>query len=205
LGISLKLILATHNRDKVREIRALLKNSLFTILTLDDFPQLEEIEESAKTLRQNALKKAKTVFEKTGLLSLADDTGLEVDALGGRPGVFSSRFAGNKATYQDNVNKLLDVLKDVPDVKRSARFRCVISIVGTGIEEFAEGICEGTIIREKRGSNGFGYDPIFYVPEYQKTFSELDLATKNRISHRGLALKKAIAILQEIARSKNLV
>jgi len=195
----LKLVFATLNRDKIREIDALLKNTSFTLLTLDDFPHIQPIVEDGKTLKQNALKKAKTIFDKTGLLTLADDTGLEVDALNGQPGVFSSRFAGEKATYDENVNKLLALMQNVPDEKRSARFRCVIAMVGSDIEQLVEGVCEGFIIHEKRGDSGFGYDPVFYVPEFKKTFSELDLATKNKISHRGQALKKAIAVLLRIA------
>ena len=198
----MKIILATHNRDKVREIKALLKTTSFNVLTLDDFPEISEIEEDGKTLKQNAYKKAKTVFNITGLLTLADDTGLEVDALDGRPGVFSSRFAGEDASYEDNVNKLVELMEEVPEAGRSARFRCVISIVGHKIEKFAEGICEGTIIKEKKGDRGFGYDPIFYVPEYDNTFAEMDLELKNRISHRGIALKKAIEILKTISESK---
>jgi len=197
----LKIILATHNRDKVREIKALLKNTAFNVLTLDDFPEISEIEEHGDTLKQNAYKKAKTVFDITGSLTLADDTGLEVDALDGRPGVFSSRFAGEDASYEDNVNKLLKLMEEVPESGRNARFRCVISIVGHEIEKFAEGICEGTIIKEKRGDRGFGYDPVFYVPEYDTTFAEMDLELKNKISHRGIALNKAIQILNKIAES----
>ena len=197
----MKIILATHNRDKVREIKALLQNTAFDILTLNNFPEILEVEEDGQTLKQNAYKKAKTVFDITGLLTLADDTGLEVDALDGRPGVFSSRFAGEDASYEDNVNKLLKQMEEVPEAHRSARFHCVMSIVGNGIEMFADGICEGTIIKEKRGDRGFGYDPIFYVPKYDNTFAEMDLELKNIISHRGIALKKAIKILNKIAES----
>jgi len=197
----LKLVLATHNRDKVKEIKALLKNTSFQVLTLDDFPEILEIEEDGETLEQNAYKKAKVVFDRTGLLTLADDTGLEVNALDGRPGVYSSRFSGENATYESNVNKLLDSMKQVPDSERNAQFRCVISIVGQNIKEFAEGICKGKILRDKRGDRGFGYDPVFYVSDYKKTLSEMDLELKNIISHRGLALKKAIQILNQIAKS----
>ena len=197
----MKLVIATHNRDKVKEIKTLLTNTAFDVLTLDDFPDIKEIVEDGETLEQNAFKKAKTVFDKTGLLSLADDTGLEVDALNGRPGVYSSRFSGENATYDDNVNKLLGMMEDVSDPGRNAKFRCVISIVGRGIKKFAEGICPGKIIRDKRGEKGFGYDPVFYVPEYEKTLAEMDLELKNEISHRGLALKKAIQILKKVAQS----
>jgi len=197
----LKLVLATHNRDKVREIKALLKNSSFEVLTLDDFPDIQEIEEDGETLEQNAYKKAKTVFNKTGLLALADDTGLEVDALNGRPGVYSSRFSGENATYEDNVNKLLELMEDVSEPKRGAQFRCVISIVGQNINKFSEGICKGKIIRDKRGNRGFGYDPVFYVPDYKKTLAEMDLELKNIVSHRGIALIKAIQILNRVVKT----
>ncbi|MBC8182968.1 XTP/dITP diphosphatase [candidate division KSB1 bacterium] len=197
----MKLVLATHNHDKVKEIKALLSDTVFDVLILDDFPEISEIEEDGETLRQNAYKKAKTVFDNTGLLSLADDTGLEVDALDGRPGVYSSRFSGENASYEDNVNKLLSMMEEVPDPERNAQFRCVISIVGSDIKKFAEGICPGKIIRDKRGDRGFGYDPVFYVPGYKKTLAEMDLELKNIISHRGIALKKAIQILTQVVKT----
>jgi len=195
----LEIVLATRNLDKVREIKDILSGSEINVLTLDNFPQIPELVEDGDTLEQNAYKKAKTVFDITGLLTLADDTGLEVDALDGQPSVYSSRFAGENVSYDDNVNKLLEVMTKVPQNKRTARFRCVIALIGPNIEQFAEGICEGKILAEKRGLQGFGYDPVFFVTEYNKTFAEIPLILKNKISHRGLALQKAITILKQIA------
>ena len=194
----MKIVLATRNRDKVNEIRDLLIDLEVQILTLNDFPEVPEIIEDRETLEQNAYKKAKTVFDATGILSVADDTGLEVDALNGQPGVYSSRFAGEQATYDDNVNKLLQEMENVPDDQRSAIFRTVISIVGENINELVEGRCKGIIVRHKKGNGGFGYDPVFYVPEYRRTFAEMPLSLKNQISHRGQALQKAIKILKQI-------
>jgi len=194
----LKIVLATRNRDKIREIRQVLAGLEIEILKLDQFPEIPEVEEDGQTIEQNALKKAKTVSDATRLLALADDTGLEVDYLDGQPGVYSSRFAGEAATYDDNCNKLLELMKGVPESQRTARFRCIIAITGFDIEQTVEGVCEGFITNEKRGSQGFGYDPVFYVPDYNQTFAEMSLDLKNKISHRGLALEKARKFLQEI-------
>jgi len=138
---------------------------------------------------------AHTVHGRTGLAAIADDTGLEVDALDGAPGVYSARFAGVDGTYEDNVNKLLSVMEDVPDDMRSARFRTVISFVDEIQELWTEGFIEGRITEDPRGNMGFGYDPVFYVPRLEKTFAELSTAEKNKISHRGLALQKLRKIL----------
>ena len=144
---------------------------------------------------ENSLLKAHTVYDRTGLPAIADDTGLEVDALDGAPGVYSARFSGADATYEDNVNKLLSVMEDVSDDMRSARFRTVISFVDEVQELWTEGFIEGRITRDPRGNMGFGYDPIFYIPRLEKTFAELSTAEKNKISHRGLALQKLRKIL----------
>ncbi len=197
----LKLVLATRNNDKIREIREILKGLEIDILTLDEFPQIPEVEEDGATIEENAFKKARVVSGATHLLALADDTGLEVDFLQGQPGVYSSRFAGKGATYDDNVNKLLDIMKSVPHEQRTARFRCVIAISGPDVEKFVEGVCEGIIANEKRGYHGFGYDPIFYMPKYEQTFAEMSLPLKNKISHRGLALQKAREILQQLSKT----
>ncbi|NOZ62571.1 MAG: XTP/dITP diphosphatase [Calditrichaeota bacterium] len=192
----MKLILATKNRDKVREMRGLLHDLELEIVSGADFPELPEVDEDGETLEQNALKKARVIHEITGLLCLADDTGLEVDALNGRPGVFSSRFAGENASYDDNVEKLLRMMADVPESARTARFRTVVAIIGKNFRRTIEGICPGIITRERRGSHGFGYDPVFLIPEYGKTFAEMALELKNKISHRGLALQKARQVLE---------
>ena len=200
----MKLLLATRNRDKIREIKDLFNELDVEILTLDSFPDVPEVEEDGETLEQNAFKKAKVVNEATGIISVADDTGLEVDYLNGQPGVYSSRFAGENATYDDNVNKLLASLDGVPEEKRTARFRCVISIIGNDINEYVEGSCLGFILTEKRGSQGFGYDPVFYVPKYKQTFSQMPLSLKNQVSHRGLALKQAKSVIERILKNQKL-
>lgn len=203
LNKKLKMVLATRNRDKIREIKEVLAGLEIEILMLDQFPDIPEVVEDGQMIEQNALKKAKTVSEATQLLALADDTGLEVDYLGGQPGVYSSRFAGEEATYDENCNKLLELMKGVPDDQRTARFRCVIAVTGCDTEKMVAGVCEGFITNEKRGSQGFGYDPVFYVPEYGQTFAEMPLELKNKISHRGLALEKAGKLLQQMIEGKN--
>lgn len=198
----LKIVLATRNIDKVREIKDALRGLAIDILTIDSFPDVPEIVEDGMTIEQNALKKASVVQGITGGLVLADDTGLEVDFLNGSPGVFSSRFAGENASYNDNVEKLLSSMKGAPAEKRTARFRCVIALVGESIEQTVEGVVEGLILAEKHGTEGFGYDPVFYVPTSGKTLAEMSLDHKNRISHRGLALAKARTILKAVAEHK---
>jgi len=199
----LKILLATRNNDKIREIREVLTGLDIDILTLDQFPEITEVVEDGQTIQENALKKARAVSHVTHLLALADDTGLEVDYLSGQPGVYSSRFAGESATYDDNCNKLLEQMKGVPGEQRTARFRCVIAMINSDVETLVEGVCDGFIIDEKRGSGGFGYDPLFYVPKFDQTFAEMPLAQKNKISHRGLALQKAKAFLQELITDLN--
>lgn len=198
LDQKLKIVLATRNKDKIKEIQQALAGLAIEIVTLDQFPLIPEVVEDGQTITANALKKAKTIYNATQLLALADDTGLEVEFLGGQPGVYSSRFAGENATYDDNCNKLLGLMNMVPREQRTARFRCIIAICGLHIDKLVEGVCEGLITTDKRGDQGFGYDPVFYVPEYDQTFAEMPLAFKNKISHRGLALKQARNILQEM-------
>jgi len=198
----LKIVLATRNIDKIREIEDALSGLQYDMLTLDNFPAVPDIVEDGTTIEQNALKKANVVHTITGELSLADDTGLEVDFLDGKPGVISSRFAGENASYNDNVAKLLSLMKGVPAEKRTARFRCVIALVNRSIEQTFEGVIEGVILDKKRGTQGFGYDPVFLVPATGWTFAEMPLDYKNRISHRGLALKKARTFLDELAAAK---
>ena len=191
----MKIVLATHNHDKEIELKHSLRGLDVEICSLSEYPDIGEIYETGATLLENSLLKANTVHDLTGLPVIADDTGLEVDALDGAPGVYSARFSGLNATYGDNVNKLLSVMEDVPDDMRSARFRTVISFVD-GIQElWTEGFIEGRITEDPRGNMGFGYDPVFYVPRLEKTFAELSIAEKNKISHRGLALQKLRKIL----------
>ena len=191
----MKIVLATHNYDKEIELQHSLQGLGVKICSLSEYPDIGEIEETGTTLLENSLLKAHTVYDRTGLPAIADDTGLEVDALDGAPGVYSARFSGADATYEDNVNKLLSVMEDVSDDMRSARFRTVISFVDEVQELWTEGFIEGRITRDPRGNMGFGYDPIFYIPRLEKTFAELSTADKNKISHRGLALQKLRKIL----------
>ena len=191
----MKIVLATHNHDKEIELKHSLRGLGLEICSLSEYPDIGETAETGATLLENSLLKANTVHDLTGLPVIADDTGLEVDALDGAPGVYSARFSGVNATYEDNVKKLLSVMEDVPDDMRSARFRTVISFVDETQELWTEGFIEGRITENARGNMGFGYDPVFYVPRLKKTFAELSTAEKNKISHRGLALQKLRKIL----------
>ncbi len=191
------LVLATGNRDKQREMKAFLQDLALTIRTLDEFPAAPAVIEDGETCRSNAAKKAREIARFTGLLTLADDTGLEVDALGGRPGVFAARYAGPHATYEDNCRKLLDELTGVPVDQRGARFLTVVAIADSDAAvEFVEGVLQGRIADCGSGMHGFGYDPVFVVPELGKTLAELTLDQKNQISHRGQALAKAKVVLK---------
>lgn len=198
-----KLVLATRNRDKVKEIKDLLSDTGIALKTLDDFPGAPEVEEDGATLEENAIKKAKQIADYTGLTSVADDTGLEVEYLGGRPGVFSSRYSGEGATYAENVAKLLRDLQSVPWEERGARFRCVVALCHEGEVYTVEGVCEGVISEAPRGENGFGYDPVFYVPQYERTFAEMSSEEKNRISHRAKAFQALKRLLLELSGSKS--
>lgn len=186
----IKIVFATNNINKLREAQSILKDLPCQFVGLNEFPDILEIKETGKTLLENSLIKARTVHEITGFPTVADDTGLEVNSLNGAPGVKSARYAGENATYKDNLIKLLKDLDGVPHGKRQAQFRTVISFVTDSQEHWVEGIVKGTILNESRGENGFGYDPIFYIPELKKTFAELSMEEKNKISHRGLALEK---------------
>ncbi|HZC68159.1 MAG TPA: XTP/dITP diphosphatase [Nitrospirales bacterium] len=190
--------MATGNRHKVGEIRAMLADLPVTIRSMAEFPGAPEAVEDGRTYRENALKKAWTAVKFTGKPALADDTGLEVDALGGRPGLYSARFAGEGCTFADNIKKLLRLLKGVPSQRRGARFVCVVALVDpSGREQVVEGKLYGRIAEAPAGCGGFGYDPVFYVPEVGKTLAELTPEEKNRISHRGRALVKARALMRE--------
>ena len=192
-----KLLISTGNKDKIIEIRDEYQGLEYEIVSPDQLGLDLDVEETGSTLEENALLKARAGAEASNQLTLADDTGLEVDALDGRPGIYSARFAGEAATYEDNNQKLLKLLKDYPEEERTACFVTVAALVdpATGREETVRGICRGRIISEFRGNNGFGYDPIFYLPEKGKTFAELTTKEKNRISHRANALKKMKKIL----------
>ncbi|MAM64100.1 MAG: non-canonical purine NTP pyrophosphatase, RdgB/HAM1 family [Candidatus Marinimicrobia bacterium] len=191
----MKIILATHNRDKEKELQNSLQGINVEICSLFDFPEIGDIEETGTTLLENSLLKARTVFNITGIPTIADDTGLEVDFLDGAPGVYSARYAGNNVSYQDNVNKLLIELDGVPREKRKAKFRTVVTYIDKNDELWTEGHIDGIISESIIGDGGFGYDPIFFVPHIGKTFAELSSAEKNKISHRGIALQKLRKIL----------
>ena len=193
----MQIVLATHNRGKMEEMAAILGQLPVQLITLDTFPEIGDIPETGNTLKENAFIKAETVHRLTGLPALADDTGLEVDALNGAPGIYSARYAGADATFDDNCQKMLKELHGIPVEKRTARFRTVIAFVNGGEKEWVEGVAEGRIIEEKRGIGGFGYDPIFYYPPLRKTFAELDSVEKNSISHRGKALRNFCGILEK--------
>ena len=191
----MELIFATHNPHKAGEIRAVLDEKI-RIITLDEAGITEEIPEPFETLHENASAKSGYIFQTTGRDCFSEDTGLEVDALGGAPGVHSARYAGEGRAFDENMNKLLRELGDQKD--RKARFRTVISLVIDGKEHFFEGICEGWIGREKRGKGGFGYDPLFYPKGYDKTFAEMDIAEKSALSHRGQAVGKLVTFLNNL-------
>ncbi len=192
----MQIVLATHNKGKMSEINNLLSSS-YKVLTLDHFPNIKEIPETGKTLKENAFIKARTVFEMTGLPSLADDTGLEVESLGGDPGVYSARYAGEQASYQDNCEKLLKNMMRVPKKNREAKFRTVIAYKDDNRELSCDGSVKGEIARAPKGNFGFGYDSVFYYPPLEKTFAELSEEVKNSISHRGRALRKFLLLFND--------
>ncbi len=192
-----KLLLATNNQAKVREYRRLLQDLPYELVTLAEQGITTIVNEVGESLEENARLKATLLVAESQLLALADDSGLEVDALGGEPGRLSARYAGENASDKDRVNYLLLRLKDVPWEKRTARFRCVIAIATPdGEVEFCPGECQGFITFEPRGEQGFGYDPVFYLPELGKTMAELPLEIKNKVSHRGQAARKAYQLLR---------
>jgi len=194
------LLLATQNADKIIEMRDVLRDLDIELISAASLEGIPPVDEDQDTLAGNAVKKALTLSQLTGMIALADDTGLEVDALGGAPGVYSSRYSAPEATYAANVARLLREMQNIPESARTARFRCVIAIARDGHVNTVEGVCEGLITATPRGTDGFGYDPVFWVPDLRKTFAELSLAEKNLISHRGRALRKARAVLEEIFR-----
>lgn len=183
----MKLIVATHNMDKLREIEGIFDSSNFELISTAAYPELEPVEEDGDTLAANALLKARHVHAKTGLPAIADDTGLEVDALDGAPGVLSARFAGPDATYQENVIRLLKELEGVQDKNRTARFRTCSVYVDSTQFFLTDGVVEGKITTSPKGRNGFGYDPVFLVEETELTFGEMTISEKQKISHRARA------------------
>ncbi|MBE9577132.1 non-canonical purine NTP diphosphatase [Flavobacterium proteolyticum] len=190
----MKLVFASNNKNKIQEIQALVSNSI-QILSLEEIGCTEDIPETADTIEGNAILKANYVTEKYGYDCFADDTGLEVYALNGAPGVYSARYAGEQKDANDNMDKLLDELKDKSN--RKANFKTVIALNLNGKQNLFTGIINGKIIDEKIGTNGFGYDPIFVADGYNKTFAELSMEEKSTISHRGIAVKELILFLQK--------
>jgi XTP/dITP diphosphohydrolase len=191
-----ELVLATRNRHKGEELVALLGDLGITIRTLDEFPNAPDVVEDGDTCEANAVKKARAIAEFTGLPAVADDTGLEVDALGGRPGIYAARYAGEDATYEDNCRKLLRELMGVPREQRTARFLTVAAIAFPDDSvQVTRGTLEGLITESPAGTHGFGYDPVFFVSELGKTLAQLSAAEKNRISHRAKAFIKVRELL----------
>jgi len=217
----IEIVLATRNKKKQREIINIFKalpltpvkdsrrkrsvrpkqiiSKAIRLLSLNDFPSLPPVKEDASTFKENAIKKARTAAAMTGKLALADDSGLEVEVLGGEPGVFSARYAGKQADYQENNLKLLRKLNGVPFSRRRATFRCFIVLANPEkIIKVVEGKCSGYILSEMRGKRGFGYDPLFYYPPYKKTFAELLPGEKNKVSHRYRALIKMARVIEKL-------
>jgi len=196
-----KLLIATRNHKKSKELQEILAGSGIQVLTLDDIAGMPEIVEDGQSFEENATKKAAVIAKLSGYTTLADDSGLEVDALNGAPGIYSARFAGENATDEENNQKLLKLLEDVAEPDRRARFVCVIAICQPdGTVRTVRGTCEGKIIFEPGGQGGFGYDPLFVPEGYSKTFAELSAEEKHRISHRGKALHAARPLLEEMVK-----
>lgn len=193
----MKLLISSNNQDKIKEIKSIFQLPGVELLTLADFPGAPDVVEDGNTLYENALKKASMLCEFSGLPTIADDTGLEVDSLGGHPGVYSARYAGENASYNDNIEKLIREIQKVPENRRTARFRTVAVFYHPELILRAEGTIEGYILSKRRGSNGFGYDPIFFVPTRNKTLAEMSAAEKNAISHRGQAFSRLYQLLQK--------
>jgi len=200
-----KLLLATRNRNKVVEMQRALDDTGWQVVMLSDIADAPQVEEDGATFEENARKKARSAAERAKMRTLAEDSGLEIDALGGEPGVKSARYAGEGATDTDRIRKVLGRLVAVPEERRTARFRCVMCLVDpVGDEACFEGRCEGRIAHSARGSAGFGYDPIFVPEGHDRTFAELGLAVKSRTSHRARAIQQVIEYLQKAEGTKGL-
>jgi XTP/dITP diphosphohydrolase len=194
-----KLVLATGNKNKITELNKLLTGLPFVIETIDNYPGLVMPEEDQPTFAGNAAKKAEVVSSFSGEMALADDSGLEVDALGGRPGIYSARYAGEEGNYIANNRLLLKELSGLPPIQRAARFVCAIAIVIPGDQTYIiEESCPGLIAEELKGDGGFGYDPLFIYEPAGRTFAEMGAAEKNKISHRGRALKRVRELLENL-------
>ena len=193
-----KIVIASSNKHKISEISIKIQPFFDEILSLTNFPEIGEIIEDGNTIEENSFIKSRTAFEHTKIASIADDTILEVDALNGEPGLFTARYAGENATYEENMTKLLERLDGIEDSYRTARFRTIISYVDGKDDFHVEGSIEGKILNARVGNNGFGYDPIFYSTELNLSLAEMDSDQKNKISHRGLAIKKFVSKIQQL-------
>ena len=191
-----RILLATRNKHKIEEIKIILSDLPLQVLTLNDFPHVPPLKEEGTTFQENSMQKAQAVYEHTKIPTLADDSGLEVFYLNGRPGVFSARYAGERATDAANNQKLLSQMLGVAPRRRRAQFHAVLTLLGDGTVETTEGICSGMLAESPRGTNGFGYDPIFLPDGFFRTYAELTAAEKNTISHRA----KALATMKHILR-----
>jgi len=197
----MEIILATHNLDKCKELQASFNDTKIKVVTLKDFPDISDIVEDGDSLEANAFIKSRTVFKETGIPTISDDTGLFIAALNGEPGIFSARYAGENCSYTDNVNKVLIEMNNIDISLREATFKTVVTYVSKDLELVAEGSVKGIITKKPKGNKGFGYDPIFYVSELQKTFAEMDINEKQKISHRS----RAIDNLQKLFRKHKLL
>ena len=193
-----KIVIASSNKHKISEISIKIQPFFNEILSLTDFPEIGEIIEDGNTIEENSFIKSRTAFEHTKIASIADDTILEVDALNGDPGLFTARYAGENATYEENMTKLLERLDGIEDSYRTARFKTIISYVDGKDDFHVEGSIEGKILNTRVANNGFGYDPIFYSTELNLSLAEMDSDQKNKISHRGLAIKKFVSKIQQL-------
>ena len=192
------VVIATRNTGKMNEMRKMLFNTSFSAFSLDEVSVLEEVEETGTSFEENAMLKAKTYGKLSGKLTIADDSGIEVDALGGAPGIYSARYGGDGKDDQDRNKLLLENVEGIPEHQLTARFRCVVALwnpIDNTIVTF-DGKIEGKITRNVRGENGFGYDPLFFFPEKNKTLAELTLIEKEKVSHRGEAMRKALAYME---------
>lgn len=197
-----EVIIATKNPGKAKEFEHIFSSRGITVRTLLDYPEIPDVEETGTTFEENATLKAEAVSKALGIMVIGDDSGLIVDALEGRPGIYSARYAGEPKNDQNNTDKVLSELVDIPEEKRTARFYCALAVAVPGQEtKTVSGTCEGRILEERRGTNGFGYDPVFYVPEKSLAMAELSSEEKNKISHRANALKKLDVVLDSILES----
>ncbi|MED1204835.1 XTP/dITP diphosphatase [Heyndrickxia acidicola] len=195
----LDIIIATKNRGKANEFSDMLEPYGFRVKTLLDIPNSIDVDETGSTFEENAILKAEAISMQYNIITIADDSGLVVDALDGRPGVYSARYAGEAKNDQENMDKVLIEMETIPDSQRTARFYCALAVAVPGKKTITvSGTCEGKILRQPQGTNGFGYDPIFWVPAKEQTLAQLQADEKNKISHRGMALKKLSAILNEL-------